>query len=56
MVILAVLTQIIRPNLRLDLFYKQIGVTVIIFSRSGGDNRERNYVSEENHSTHVVRS
>lgn len=40
--ILAALTEIIRPTLmRLELFCKQISLTVIIFDRNEDDGREK---------------
>lgn len=37
--------------MRLDLFCKQISLTMIIFDRNEGDCREKNYVSIENYNT-----
>lgn len=39
--------------MRLDLFCKQISLTLIIFNRNGDDYREKNEASVENYSTHT---
>lgn len=42
--------------MRLDLFHKQISVTVIVFGKNGSDYREKNYISMENYSVPITDS